>query len=56
MPSRLFLLPVLALILAMSCACVRQREAVDAEIRVLREGALTPMECKAKPSLKKITG
>lgn len=44
MPSRLFLLPVLALILAMSCACVRQREAVDAEIRVLREGALTPME------------
>ncbi len=44
MPSRLLLLPVLVLILAMSCACVRQREAVDAEIRVLREGALTPME------------
>ncbi len=44
MPSRLLLLPALVLILAMSCACVRQREAVDAEIRVLREGALTPME------------
>ncbi|WP_308621053.1 conjugal transfer protein TraT [uncultured Desulfovibrio sp.] len=44
MPTRLLLLPVLVLILAMSCACVRQRGGVDAEVRVLREGALTPME------------
>lgn len=44
MPARLLLLSVFVLILAMSGACVRQREAVDTEIRVLRAGSLTPME------------
>lgn len=44
MPARLPLLLVLLLTLAMSYACVRQREAESSEIHVLREGALTPME------------
>ena len=40
-------LPLLLLILPaviLSCACIRQREAESAEIRVLRSGELTPVE------------
>ena len=46
MPARLPLLTLLALaMLAVALAsCIRQREAESAEIRVLREGALSPIE------------
>lgn len=47
MTARLPLLPALGLILfvaVLACSCIRQREAESAEIRVLREGTLSPIE------------
>lgn len=51
MPARLPLLSFLALaLLALVLAsCIRQREAESAEIRVLREGELSPIERKDVP-------
>ena len=44
MPARLPLTFLILLTVLLSCACIRQREAESAEIRVLREGALSPIE------------
>lgn len=44
MPARLPFTFLILLMVVLSCACIRQREAESAEIRVLREGALSPIE------------
>lgn len=49
MPARLPLICLILLTVILSCACIRQREAESAEIRVLREGALSPLERKDVP-------
>ena len=51
MPARLPLLVLSLLLIALACSCIRQREAESSEIRVLREGALTPMEHGDVPDL-----
>lgn len=43
-PARLPLLLLALLVLVLSSACVRQREAPDPGIRILRAGSLAPME------------
>lgn len=49
MPARLPLICLILLTVILSCACIRQREAESAEILVLREGALSPLERKDVP-------
>ena len=44
MPARLPLVCLILLTVVLSCSCIRQREAESAEIRVLREGELSPIE------------
>ena len=44
MHARLPLLLLVLLAVTLSCACIRQREAESAEIRVLRSGELSPVE------------
>ena len=44
MPARLPLLFLILLSLTLTCACIRQRDAESSDIRVVREGTLSPVE------------